>query len=151
MGTVLATRIQPYTVLGTDISPTADIPVSTMRHVLQGGTSFGKAYNATPTTTEEIIYVASGAGTISGFHCMLYETGSSTSVAFDLKKNGVSILSAAVTITNTDADREVFSGTLSNNSMVADDVFTISITVTSSTGAQGPRAWANFVENSAPA
>jgi hypothetical protein len=104
----------------------------------------------TPTTREEIVYVASQAGTVRGFAALLNETGTSSSITFDLKKNGVTMLSSVVTITNATADRAVTAGTLSVTSFAADDVLSISMAVSSSTGAQGPFAFIELEENQAP-
>ncbi len=65
---------------------------------------------------------------------------------FDCKKNGTTILSSVVNITHSDADRAVKDGTLSVTTVAADDVISISLAVTSSTGAQGPFAWVEIQE-----
>lgn len=150
MGRFNGGTLVPGTVLGTDISLTADIAVQSMRHCFKPGTNFGQAIGATPATREEIIYVASGVGSISGFHGLLNDTGSGTSLTMDLKKNGVSVLSGPIAITNSDTDREVIDGTLSNNAFVAGDVYSVAMVVSSATGAQGPYAFASVVENQAP-
>lgn len=121
-----------------------------VQHVYKGGTAFGFAIGATPTTREEIVYVASQPGTIRGFHALLNVDGSSTSITFDLKKNGTTVLTGVVTITDATGDRVIEDGTLSSASFAAGDVFSIAMTVTSSTGAQGPYAWAEFEESAAP-
>lgn len=113
------------------------------------GTALGFAIGATPTTREEIVHVVTVAGTIRGFHALLNDTGSSTGITFDLKKNGTTCLAAPVSITNSDADRAVQDGSLSVTSLAIDDVLSISMTVTTSTGAQGPYAWVVLEENNA--
>lgn len=118
-----------------------------VQHVYKAGTCLGFAVGATPTTREEIIWVADGAGTIRGFHCLLNDTGTSTDVDFDLQKNGTTVLSAVATVTHSESDGEVVDGTLSVTTFVAGDIFSIAMTVNSSTGAQGPYAWADLEEN----
>ena len=113
------------------------------------GTNFGFVIGGTPTTREEIVHVATYAGTIRGFHALLNDTGTSTSIAFDLKKNGTTMLSSVITITHGTADKAVTDGTLSVTTFAADDVISISMTVTSSTGAQGPFAFVVLEENNA--
>ena len=111
------------------------------------GTNFNTAIGGTPATREEIVFVCKAtAGTIKGFHCLLNDTGTSTDIDFDLKVNGVSILSAVVNITNSDSDGAVSDGTISSASLSADDIVSISMAVTSSTGAQGAFAWAEIEE-----
>jgi hypothetical protein len=122
-------------------SATSKVDADKLQHIHKPGTAFGTAIGGTPATREEVVFVASTAGTIREFHCLLSETGTNTSVSFDLKKNGVSVLSSAVTITHSDGDREVKDGTISTPTIAADDVLSIAMTVSSSTGAQGPFAW----------
>ncbi len=120
-----------------------------LQQFMSKGTNFGFVIGGTPTTREEIVHVATFAGTFRGFHCLLNDTGTSTSIAFDCKKNGTTILSSAVTITHAASDRAVSDGTLSVTTFAADDVISISMTVTSSTGAQGPFAYVVLEENNA--
>jgi len=113
------------------------------------GTPLGFAIGATPTTREEIVHVATVGGTIRGFHALLNDTGTSTGITFDLKKNGTTCLAAPVSITHANSDRSIQDGTLSVTTVAADDVLSILMTVTTSTGAQGPFAWVNLEENNA--
>jgi len=138
------------TVTNDTISSAAAIDADKMQHVYSAGTGFGFVIGGTPTDREEIVYVAKQAGTIRGFHCLLNVDGSSTSITFDLKKNGSSILTGVVTITDSTGNRAVQDGTLSSTTLAADDVLSIAMAVSSSTGAQGPYAWVDIEENSAP-
>ena len=138
------------TVTNDTISSAAAIDADKMQHVYSAGTGFGFVIGGTPTAREEIVYVAKQAGTIRGFHCLLNVDGSSTSITFDLKKNGSSILTGVVTITDSTGNRVVQDGTLSSTTLAADDVLSIAMAVSSSTGAQGPYAWVDIEENSAP-
>ena len=137
-------------VVNESIASGAAIDADKMQHTYKPGTNFGFVIGGTPTTREEIVYVASQAGTVRGFAALLNETGTSSSITFDLKKNGVTMLSSVVTITNATADRAVTAGTLSVTSFAADDVLSISMAVSSSTGAQGPFAFIELEENQAP-
>jgi hypothetical protein len=67
-----------------------------------------------------------------------------------LKKNGTTVLSSVVTITNATADRAVVDGTISNTTVAVGDVLSIAFAVSSSTGMQGPFAWCTIEENGAP-
>jgi hypothetical protein len=132
------------------IATSAAIDADKMQHCYKPGTAFGFVIGGTPTTREELVFIASSAGTIRGFHCLLAIDGSSTSITFDLKKNGSSILTAVVTVTDSTGNGVVSDGTLSSSTIAADDRLSISMTVSSSTGAQGPFAWIDIEENSAP-
>lgn len=140
----------PGSIVDSHVATNAAFDADKMQHVYSAGTSFGFAIGGTPTTREEIVYVAKQTGTIRGFHALLNVDGSSTSITFDLKKNGSSILSSVITVTSSTGDRVVSDGTLSSTTLAADDVLSISMTVSSSTGAQGPYAWVDVEENSAP-
>jgi len=80
---------------------------------------------------------------------MLTDTGTSTNIAWNLKKNGTTVLSGTNTSTHADSDGQVKDGTLSVTAFNPDDRFTIAMTVTSATGAVGPYAWVDL-EESAP-
>lgn len=136
-------------IIGDDqIKADAAIQSTKLEHMQKPRTNFAKAIGDTPATREEIVFVASKACSLKGFHCLLNVTGTSTSITFDVKKNGTSILSSTVTITDTTTDAAVQDGTLSANptSLAIDDVISIAMTVTSSTGAQGPFAWCDIEE-----
>lgn len=132
------------------VASNAALDADKMQHVYTAGTDFDFVIGDTPTAKEKIVYVAKQAGTIRGFHCLLNVDGSSTSITFDLKKNGSSILTGVVTITDSTGNRVVQDGTLSSTTLAADDVLSIAMAVSSSTGAQGPYAWVDIEENSAP-
>jgi len=118
-----------------------------LQHLYKPYTNFDLAIGSTPAAREEIVFVASTAGTIRAFHCLLNDTGTTTDVNFDLKVNGSSVLSAAVNVTNADADKAVKDGTISSAALAVDNVVSIQLAVTSSTGAQGPFAWVEIEEN----
>lgn len=128
------------------ISTTAAIDVDKLQVLFKPTTNLGFAIGATPTAREEIIFIASTAGVIRGFHAGLNDTGTSTSITFDLKKNGTTVLSSVITVTHSDADKTVKDGTLSVTSYAADDVLSVAMAVSSSTGAQGPFAFAELQE-----
>lgn len=128
------------------VATAAAIDVDKLQHLYKCGTNFDLAVGGTPVTREETVFVASGAGVIRGFHYTCTDTGTSTSIAWDLKKNGTTVLSGAGSTTHSDTDRQVKDGTLSVTTFAADDHFTIVMTVSSATGALGPFAWAEFEE-----
>lgn len=151
MAEIIGGRIKSGTVIGSDVSTTADILAESMRHCFKAGTNLGFAVGATPTTREEVVYVASGTGVVKGFHAMCVDTGSSASVTFDLKKNGTTVLSSVITITNATTDAQLQDATLSGvPSLAAGDRLTVSMTVSSSTGMVGPYAFVTIQETSAP-
>lgn len=131
------------------VSSTATLDADKLQHLYKAGTNFATAIGGTPATREEIVFVASTSGTLRKFSAVLNETGTSTDIDFDLKKNGTTMLSAAVNVTHSDADQTVKDGTLSVTTVSADDILSISMTVTSATGAQGAFAWLEIEETAA--
>lgn len=137
-------------ILNDAINSAAAIDVDKLRQMHKFETNFGLAIGATAVAREDIVFVAKGSGIIRGFHALLNVTGTSTlDVSFDLKKNGTTILSSLITIEAVDAasnptsDGQVKDGifTATGASYVTDDIFSIELTVVSSTGASGPLAW----------
>lgn len=132
-----------------DISSTTEIAVEKTRHMHKHGTNFNLAIGGTPVSREELVFVADNVGTILGFHALLDDTGTVTDIDFDIKLNGVSILSSLVNITNTDADGIVIDGTISTVDFTVDDIISVEMIVTNSTGALGPFAWVDLEEGAA--
>lgn len=129
------------------ISTSAAVDSDKLQHLHKRGTNFALAIGGTPAAREEIVYVCEAAtAVVRGFHALLNDTGTSTSVTFDLKKNGTTMLSSVITITHGEADKAVSDATMSSTSLVAGDILSIQLAVSSSTGAQGPYAWAEIDE-----
>lgn len=132
------------------VSSATKVDADKLQHCYRAGTNFNTAIGGTPTTREEIVLVCDVAGTIRGFSCLCNDTGTAASVTFDLKKNGTTVLSSVVTITNATADRAVIDGTLSVTTVAVGDILSIALTVSTSTGMQGPYAFVTIEENGAP-
>jgi len=151
MGKVNTSIITPFSIVDGDISRSAAISSSTMQHSYVRYSTQGIAIGSTPTTKEEIVHVASGVGTVTGFHAMLNACGSSSSMTVDLKKNGTTMLSSVITLTNATGNRTEVDATLASTAITTGDVLSVSWTVSSSTGAQGPVARLSIIENTSPA
>lgn len=143
-------NISAYSVTKTHVSPTADLQSSSLRHIFKPGTDFGLGIAAAPSAAEKIVHVCTGTGTILGFHGLVNADGSAASITMDLKKNGVSILSAPIALTNSTGDRVAVDGVLTSPSTVDGDVLSIELATTSTTGMQGPFAWLVIEEVSVP-
>lgn len=91
--------------------------------------------NTTATTETRGLYVARNSGTVVEVSAgsIAANVGAAT-VTVDLKKNGVSILSAVITLDNANTARVVEMGTISGASYVAGDFFEIVITATAGGG-----------------
>jgi hypothetical protein len=132
------------------ISATTLLDNDKLQHLYKASTNFDLAIGATPVARHEIVYTADKTGTIRNFNCLCNDTGTAASVTFDLKKNGSSVLSSVVTVTNATSDRAVVAGTITTSTIAIGDVISIELAVSSSTGMQGPFAWAVIEENGAP-
>lgn len=129
-----------YPLLNADVSSGAAISASKLQQNRYLTSDFGFNTDDTPTTTNKVIYVAQTAATLKTFAVMLTDTGTTTSIAFDILINGTSALTAAVTLTNASTDNVLYNGTLTTTALSAGDVVTIDMTVTTSTAAHGPLA-----------
>lgn len=128
-----------------------EIDASKLKHVHRPFTNCGTAIGGTPATREELVFVARNACVVKEFFCGLAIDGSSSSMTFDLKKNGTSILTSAVTVTHSTGDGVVVQGTLGASvNLSAGDRLSIALTVSSATGAQGPFAGAVVTETGEP-
>ena len=132
------------------INTSAGLSTDKMKHIHSVPHDFGLEYNATPAAKVFVLYQAQAAGTLRAFNAGLYDSGTSTSITYDLKKNGTTVLSSVVTVVHGDGDRCKVAGTLSVTTFVAGDVFTVHLATSSTTGAQGPYCTAVFEENSVP-
>ena len=140
--------LDPGSVRNQEISslPANAIQYFKLQPWVKAATRFATAIGGTPSSYEEIVYVASGAGSILGFHAKLNAAGGSTAVVVDVKKNGTSISTSTISIGNT---TNVVDGTVSTANFAAGDVISLAISGTF-TGAQGPYAWVSLYETNAP-
>lgn len=137
-----------YPIDGSDVSsaPTNLIPYSAVQSPRMNDCNFGTKLDAAPTTGKWLVHVANGAESILGFYCGCDNTGTaSASVTFDLLKNGTTILAAPVTVDYNDPDQTKKSGVLTSTSLIDNDILSVSIIVSASTGMAGPFAQAPTV------
>ena len=91
-----------------------------------------------------VVHVVKGAtGTIQAFACgVVVACVGVATIDVDLLKNGVSILTAAVTIDNGDAAYAIVAGTIDTDTLLVDDVLEVSIDETTGGGTQGKGVFA---------
>ena len=138
------------TIVDSYISNSTKIDADKMQHCYHRGTGFALAIGGTPSAREEIVFVATQAGTVRSFNALCNDTGTSSSITFDLKKNGTTMLSSVITITNATTDKATQSATLSVTTFAAGDILSIALAVSSTTGMVGPYASVCVEENAAP-
>lgn len=85
-----------------------------------------------------VLHVAYGDGTTVAFKAGIVTAfvGDATATV-NLHKNGVSVLSSAITLDNANTARVVEAGTINTTSYVAGDVFEVVVTVNAGTGTLG--------------
>lgn len=139
-------------VTGNDVSPqTGDlIKANALQYGFRKLTNFNLGVADTPVTKTVFLFQADSNGYITGFNANVITPGSSASVTVDLKKNGTSILSAVITMTNATPAATKQAATISSSSYSAGDWFEAVLTVSSSTGMQGVNAWVNGYETAQP-
>ena len=139
-----------YPLEGADIDPLAAIPGSAMNFCRSMGSAFGLKIGDTPVAGEFWLGTANNAGTVKGVHASVTVPGSAASVTIDVKKNGTTILSGVITLTNATGARVRVDGSISVPSFAKDDEFTAVLAVGSSTGMQGVKVWLDTEENGQP-
>lgn len=100
--------------------------------------AFGLDTDATPIAVTGGSILCRAAGTIKGVYASLADTGSTTDCDFDLRKDGTTVLSALIQITDADGNRDHKAGTVTSDTVAAGDTLDFDLAVTTSTGAQGP-------------
>ena len=130
----------PGTFVDTDFALGAGLQASKMKHQDQKTIDFHLASNGTPVTRTVTAFRAQGPGSLRAFAAFLTVTGTSTSVVFDVKVNGSSVLTSTITIVDTDANEQLFTTTFNAATLNSGDIVTVIMTVSSASGAQGPVA-----------
>lgn len=141
MGSFNETTIKAGTVVNTDISNGAGIEASKLQHQQIFVIDFGYLDAAGSIATGDVtFFIASANCEIRSVEVWCVDTGTSTDIDFDLLKNGGTVLTSQVKITNATSDNTKVSGNIASASLVSGDVVKASIaTVTSNTGALAPR------------
>lgn len=114
--------------------------------------SYAQPSGDTAAAESKVIHVAKASGQINGFVAGLVDKClNGATVTFDMKKNGTTVLTAPVELTDAQEDYETVSGTIDVLSYVTGDVFEVAVTVNAGGGTLGKGAFAQavFDENAA--
>jgi hypothetical protein len=120
-------------VTDTEVAPAAGIQASKLQH--EHRTDYGQP-NAAATSEARVVHVVQGAtGKVKAFAAgaIVKAVGDST-VTVDLRKNGTTVLSSAVTLNASGANYTPVAGTVSVTTLAAGDVLTVVITISAGTG-----------------
>lgn len=150
MGQTRASTLVQYSVVDSDVSRSAGLNAITMQHAHRFFSRDNGALSATPTSFTEQCYFATQTTTVQTFYAMLNVCGSATSITVDLQKNGSSILSSVITLTNSTGNRVPVSATISSPTLASGDLLEIVVTVSSATGASGLAVQGYVIETGIP-
>lgn len=116
----------------TQVSSSANIAASKLGHIHR---VFRGQAGAAASETSAVHYVVGATGTVSSIvaGAITPAVGADTCTV-DVKKNGTSILSSAISLTNSQAAYAVVSGAISTAGLVVGDVISVVITPSHSTG-----------------
>lgn len=136
----------PATCVGdSNVNGSAPITAAKLQH--QYEKTFAQVNGSAATAERRVLHVAYGAtGTIIAFRvgAVTAATGDSTATV-DLRKNGTTILSAAVVIDNTKAAFAKTLAALATTGYVTGDVFEVVVTISAGTGTLPQGLFADFV------
>lgn len=129
--------LPPNTITDAHISAGAAISPAKMGHRLE--MTISQKLGVDAASEAHVAHVVYGTtGTLLAFRAgAVTPAGSATTVAVDLKKNGTSVLSSTITLNNSQAAYELVDGTISSQTVAADDVLTVHFTLTGSNEPQG--------------
>ena len=133
------------TIVNADVNASADIAATKIEQ--QYIKTYSQESDTTAADEARVIHTVYGTtGTIVAFEvgCVVANVGESV-VDFDLLNNGVSILTAAVTVDNGDAAYAIVEGTIDTATLADGDVLEVSIDATVGGGTLGKGAFASVV------
>ncbi|MGC9260922.1 MAG: hypothetical protein ACP5I8_12735 [Phycisphaerae bacterium] len=135
----------------TNVAALANINATKLNH--QHREVYAQATASTAAAARQVVQVTYGAtGTIIAYSAGLAGTANAggATITVDLFKNGVSILTAPITI-STQAVRVLTAAGIATTSTVAGDVFEVVVTVTPGSGTLGTGLFSSLTINEAPA
>ncbi len=135
-------------IINADVATDAAIQSSKLLILNKCETMFNLDIASTPVSAEKVVYTvhATGGATVREVGCSIWTTSASTNISFLFKKwDGSSTTMATQNISGSN-DKVIFNPTLSSNTLTVDDIVTIEMIVTNSTGTTGAFAWAAIEE-----
>jgi hypothetical protein len=137
---IVSTSIQEATVVNRHMANDADVGPSKMRHQDVITENFGLATTGTAVTTTRQIMVARKTGTLRDFIATISAAATVGSMTIDLKINGTSVLSSAISfVVATQADTPQVA-TISSSAIAVGDVITVASTISGGYDGTGPFA-----------
>ena len=147
-GTVnfLDARLQDGAIQDKHVKDGANIAASKLQH--QHRRTYAQASGSTPVAEARVVHTVVGtSGKLLGFRCgCVSAPGAGDSVVFDLLVNGSSVLAGQVTVNDSQSNRELVAGTISNDSLQADDVIEVQVVSVTGTSPKGAFAEVDLEE-----
>ena len=121
-------------------------PLATDKQKHQYVAVYSQKHGADVAAERKTVHVAHAAGTLAFVYAgmVVPSTGDST-VTVDVLKNGVSVMSGTITLTNAHAAFALVLGTISAGVYTSGSVFEVSVTVSAGTGNVGEGVFARLV------
>lgn len=137
-------------VTSASVEPAAEIE-ATKTEQRQRLTYSQESATTTVSETKTIHVVYGTTGTLRGFRAgsIVANVGAAT-ITVDLKKNGVSMLSAVITLNNSHTARQVVAAALASSALVAGDVLEITVVATAGGGTLGKGVFAEAIVDELP-
>lgn len=135
-----------------DIEEDAGIEASKIEHPIRH--TYAQAMGAVVASVTKVgVHISRATGTIVSFEAALTQANvGAATVTVDLKKNGTTCLTGAISFSSADANYAVKAGTLSVTTFDDDDVFELTIVATAGGGtlAQGLTVHTQLYEDATP-
>jgi len=131
----------------TNVAVSASAAIASTKLEQQHIKTYANASATTAVTEARVLHTVYGAtGAVVAFECgcVVANIGAAT-VVFNLLNNGVSILTAAVTVDSGDAAYAILPGTISTATLAVGDVLEVSIVATAGGGTLGKGAFASVI------
>jgi hypothetical protein len=133
------------------VNAAAAIQATKLQH--QHRAMFAQGSSTTATAATQVVHSVYGAsGSVIAFRagCVVPCVGAAT-ITVDLKKNGTSILSAPISLSSSQAARQLVAGTVTTPSLTQNDVLEVVITATAGGGTIGQGLFVETTVNEMPA
>lgn len=125
---------KPGSITNTEIASATGIDYDKLDHMQVVQTAYDTIIAGAPVNYESIVFVARSTGRIEFFYAGMNSTGATNSITCDCLVNGTSILRAAVTVANTDTDRENIQGDIKSPILSAGDIVSMKLIDATSNG-----------------
>jgi hypothetical protein len=137
-------------IVDASVAASAAVAATKLQH--QHRAIYAQGSSTTAAAATQVIFAVFGAtGTVVNFEAgaVVPNVGAATCTV-DLKKNGTSILGAAISLSSSQTARQLVAATISNTALVAGDVLEVVVTATAGGGTLAQGLFATLTVNEMP-